>query len=56
MVVTVFSAPNYCFRSGNKGCVMEIDENLAYTFIQYGFAPRRGGDGVCGRRIPEYFL
>lgn len=33
MVVTVFSAPNYCFRSGNKGSVMEIDENLAYTFI-----------------------
>ena len=32
-LATVFSAPNYCFRSGNKGGVMEVDTDLSYKFI-----------------------
>lgn len=31
--VTIFSAPNYCFRSGNKGAIMEIDDKMGYNFI-----------------------
>lgn len=53
--VTIFSAPNYCFRSGNRGAIMELDENIQYTFIQFNFAPRRGQPHIS-RRVPDYFL
>jgi len=39
-VVTIFSAPNYCYRCGNQAAIMEIDEHLEYTFLQFDPAPR----------------
>lgn len=54
-VVTIFSAPNYCYRCGNQAAIMEIDEHLEYTFLQFDPAPRRGEPQVT-RRIPDYFL
>jgi len=54
-VVTIFSAPNYCYRCGNQAAIMEIDEHLNRIFLQFDPAPRRGEPHVT-RRTPDYFL
>lgn len=54
-VVTIFSAPNYCYRCGNLAGMMEVDENLNYTFQQFDPAPRRGEPSL-DKRTPDYFL
>lgn len=55
-VVTIFSAPNYCYRCGNQAAIMEIDEHLDKTFLQFDPAPRRGEPSQIGAKTPEYFL
>lgn len=54
-VVTIFSAPNYCYRCGNQAAIMEMDDNMKYTFLQFDPAPRRGEPHVT-RQTPDYFL
>jgi serine/threonine-protein phosphatase PP1 catalytic subunit len=31
-ILTLFSAPNYCYEFANKGAIMKVDENLFCTF------------------------
>ncbi|KAF4350142.1 hypothetical protein G4B88_019271 [Cannabis sativa] len=54
-VVTIFSAPNYCYRCGNMASILEVDDCKNHTFIQFEPAPRRGEPDVT-RRTPDYFL
>eukprot|EP00924_Labyrinthula_sp_SR-Ha-C_P002611 maker-scaffold_13-snap-gene-1.52-mRNA-1 protein AED:0.06 eAED:0.06 QI:137/1/1/1/1/1/5/433/320 len=54
-VVTIFSAPNYCYRCGNQAAILEVDEDMRYTFLQFDPAPRTD-DPHVSRRTPEYYL
>jgi serine/threonine-protein phosphatase 2A catalytic subunit len=54
-VVTIFSAPNYCYRCGNQAALMELDEHMKHFFQQFDPAPRRGEPEIS-RRTPDYFL
>lgn len=42
---------NYLF----KAAIMELDDSLRYSFLQFDPAPRRGEPHVT-RRTPDYFL
>merc|ERR1712194_803423 len=61
-VVTIFSAPNYCYRCGNMAAIMEIDESMKYHYLQFDAAPRsgesNGADEVlkASSTAPQYFL
>ena len=58
-VVTIFSAPNYCYRCGNNAAIMEVDEHNRFLFIQFDPAPRdvqNGGGSAVKPRLPDYFL
>ena len=50
-IVTLFSAPNYCYEYNNKGATMQVDENLLCSFVvlppikwdeEYFIGPRPG--------------
>ena len=54
-VLTIFSAPNYCYRCGNLAAIMEIDENMKFEIQTFDPAPRRG-EAALEKYTPDYFL
>lgn len=58
-LVTVWSAPNYCYRCGNVAAILELDENLETNFKKFEAAPQevRGTPGTASKKqVPDYFL
>jgi len=56
-LLTLFSAPNYCYRCGNQAAIMEIDEDFNTLLQQFEAAPRKKSDQLkMQRSTPEYFL
>lgn len=53
-VVTIFSAPNYCYRCGNQAAIMILDEKMNARFEKFDAAPRQGDSTT--KRTPDYFL
>ena len=43
-LVTVWSAPNYCYRCGNSASIMQVDAEGRTTFKVYGAAAENQTD------------
>ncbi|KAJ3431770.1 serine/threonine-protein phosphatase pp2a-related [Anaeramoeba flamelloides] len=55
-LVTVWSAPNYFYRSGNIAAILEIGNNLTRQFKTFKAAPKEKRIVKVKMTIPKYFL
>jgi len=71
-LVTIWSAPNYCYRCGNVASMLVLEENLQQRFLTFEAAPTEtrfadedeDGTGYFGFDVvhhspgamPDYFL
>ncbi|XP_017154076.1 serine/threonine-protein phosphatase 4 catalytic subunit-like [Drosophila miranda] len=56
-VLTVWSAPNYCYRCGNVASILKLDEQLNREFVIFDSAPEKSP--ACPAKLkpcPDYFL
>ena len=57
-LVTVWSAPNYCYRCGNVAAILALDENLKRDFKIFKEVENNPEalQGQSGRASVPYFL
>lgn len=55
-VLTVWSAPNYCYRCGNVAAILELDEQLNKDFTIFEAAPQDNRGAPAKKPQPDYFL
>jgi len=55
-LVTVWSAPNYCYRCGNVAAILELDEHRAAKFKIFDAAPQEARGIPAKKPAPDYFL
>jgi serine/threonine-protein phosphatase 4 catalytic subunit len=55
-LVTVWSAPNYCYRCGNVASILELDEHLTQRFKVFEAAPQESRGVPSKKPAPDYFL
>lgn len=53
-VVTIFSAPNYCYRCGNRASILAVDEYVNHEFVQYDHAPPPKSQMPHAMSMPDY--
>ena len=54
-LATVWSAPNYCYRCGNKAAILNLDSNLERTFEIFDAVPELF-NSPNPKSIVPYFL
>ncbi|KAJ1510632.1 Serine/threonine-protein phosphatase 4 catalytic subunit [Coelomomyces lativittatus] len=55
-IVTVWSAPNYCYRCGNVAAILELDEKLCKNYKIFEAAPQELRGFPAKKAAPDYFL
>ena len=55
-LVTVWSAPNYCYRCGNVAAILELDEYLNKKYRIFEAAPQEVRGVPAKKPAPDYFL
>jgi serine/threonine-protein phosphatase 4 catalytic subunit len=55
-LVTVWSAPNYCYRCGNVAAIMEVGPDLGVNYVTFNAAQPSTSVPSSKKPIPDYFL
>lgn len=55
-IVTVWSAPNYCYRCGNVAAILVLDESLTERYIVFEADQQDIPEPTAKRSPPDYFL
>ena len=55
-LITIWSAPNYCYRCGNMASIVKLDENLKQTIIPFNVASVDDRRVPAKIPVPDYFL
>eukprot|EP01006_Ploeotia_vitrea_P064087 TRINITY_DN86935_c0_g1_i1.p1 TRINITY_DN86935_c0_g1~~TRINITY_DN86935_c0_g1_i1.p1 ORF type:complete len:326 (+),score=35.61 TRINITY_DN86935_c0_g1_i1:66-980(+) len=55
-LVTVWSAPNYCYRCGNVAAILQMDDKLTRDFRIFNAAPQEARGIPAKKPAPDYFL
>ena len=54
-LVTVWSAPNYCYRCGNVAAILQFDDNLSRNFLLFNEVAE-SEQSMPSRTAVPYFL
>jgi hypothetical protein len=56
-LVTVWSAPNYCYRCGNVASILSLDENLERSFKLFREVPDPDSNSEAQKKaLVPYFM
>ena len=54
-LVTVWSAPNYCYRCGNVAAILQFDDKLHRNFLLFNEVPESEQSMPARTAVPYFF-